>query len=269
MPRSYSLAEAKKNAVEFLKIPVHPVRGAGDVHQYIEDVIRSKKKAIIFNLNIHAMVISFRVRWYRNFIRKAHLVFCDGDGVRWGMKMLALEPPPKMGTTRWVWGFSEFCAAKGFRIYFLGGKPGIAAEAAKRLKDRNPKLRIAGVHDGYFNHRGKENEEVIAEINEARPDILMVCMGMPRQERWILKNMKGLHVHILAKGGAVLDYVTGQLGQVPPWMLRLNLEWLFRVWEEPRRLFWRYAHDIPTFFYFVLMEKIKRKFTSRRSRKRR
>jgi len=267
MPRSYPLAKPEKNPVEFLRVPVHPVGGAEDVHHFIEEVITGKKKAVIFNLNIHAMVISFRSRWYRNFIRKAHLIFCDGDGVRWGMRVLGLPPPPKMGTTRWIWDLAGFCAKKGYRIYFLGGKPGIAAEAARRLKDRHAKLQVAGVHDGYFKHWGQENEAVIAEINAARADVLMVCMGMPLQEKWILKNMRRLDVHILAKGGAVLDYVTGQLGQVPEWMLRLNLEWLFRVWEEPRRLFWRYAHDIPTFFYFVFREKLKRRFTSRRSRK--
>src|SRR3989338_2925223 len=115
--------------------------------------------------------------------------------------------------------------------------------------------------------RGTGKKRLFERINAAHPDILIVCMGMPAQERWILKNMRKLNVHIFAKGGAVLDYVTGHLGQVPEWMLRLHLEWLFRIWEEPRRLFWRYAYDIPVFFFHVLIEMLKRRFTLHRSQK--
>ncbi|MDD5217215.1 MAG: WecB/TagA/CpsF family glycosyltransferase [Candidatus Omnitrophica bacterium] len=258
---SYPIADAKPGAIDFLKVPIHPVRGPEEVHQYICKVIQSGQKAILYNLNIHAFNISFKEPWFLEFIQKTNLVFIDGDGVRWGLKLLGQAPPPKMSTTRWIWQLAEFCAQNGYSLFLLGAKPGTAEAAAKCLQNKFPGLRIAGTQDGYFQKTGDENERVVAKINSVKPDILLTCFGMPAQEKWISENWNKIHAHIFIKGGAVMDYVTGRLGEAPKWILKIQMEWLFRVFEEPYRLLGRYLHDIPCFFYHVLCEKFRGRST--------
>jgi exopolysaccharide biosynthesis WecB/TagA/CpsF family protein len=122
---------------------------------------------------------------------------------------------------------------------------------------RFSKLKIVGIHDGYFPHQGEANEKLVEEINLLRPDILIVALGMPLQEKWLYRNQAKLNVPILLSGGGVLDYTAGRLGRAPSWMIRMKLEWLFRICEEPRRLFWRYAVDIPYFLRKVVFEATK------------
>lgn len=258
MSTSYPLAPSYPDAMDILGLPLHRVAPA-DIHAYIEETIQRKEKALILNLNIHCVALALRHSWLREFLRFSQLVFCDGDGVRWGIRLLGEKPPPKIPFTRWLWDLAAFCERKGFSLYFLGARPGIAQEAAVALRQRFPALKIVGTHHGYFDHTGKANEEVINEINRLKPDLLIVGFGMPLQEQWLCKNWSRIDAHALLPAGAVFDYAAGRLGHVPPWMIRTNLEWLYRVWQEPRRLFGRYVTEIPYFFWHVLRAKLRQR----------
>ncbi len=240
-----------------LGIPFHRM-GSKKIKDAIQQTIESNEKAIFLNLNIHGMVKALEHPWMHNFLRQAHIVFCDGDGVRWGLRILRHKPPPKIPTTRWIWPLCAFAGNHGYRMYFLGGAPGVADAAMARLKQSIPKLQVVGTHHGQFIKDGEENDRILEEINQLKPDILMVCMGMPTQEKWIMDNWQNLDVHVFLKGGAVFDYVSDKLGKAPKWMIRANLEWLFRISEEPGRLLGRYLWDIPFFFVNVLIEKAAR-----------
>ena len=100
---------------------------------------------MILHLNVHCVNLCQKYRWFRDVINKAHLVFCDGDGVRWGARMLGLLAPPKITYDRWIWQLAELAEQNGYRLYFLGGGPGVAAAAAG---DRRaiPNLQVAGTH---------------------------------------------------------------------------------------------------------------------------
>lgn len=253
MDQNFKESAQAEGAETFFGLPVHPVKCAGDVHHFITRVIERGEQAIVYNLNLHAVVLALRDEIFRNFVKHTHLVFCDGDGPRWGLRLMGKVPPPKMATTRWIYELADYCASKRYRLFLLGGRPGVAAEAARILCRNRPGLEIVGTRDGYFDREGEENEEVLRKIRESRPDILMVCLGMPLQEKWIEANWKRVPVHVFLKGGGVFDYVTGRLGKVPAWMIRLQLEWLFRILEEPGRLWRRYAFDIPYFLWRVLL----------------
>lgn len=253
---SYPIAPKKAGAMSLMGLSLHPV-DVPDIHAYIDEVMRLKAQALILNLNIHCAILALRNSWLRNFINEAQLVFCDGDGVRWGAKLLGCPVPPKVAFTRWIWKLAEFAEKRGYRFYFLGAKPGVADEAARRLKEKYPNLKIAGVHHGYFDKRGAENEKVVSEINRLKPDLLVVCFGMPFQEKWIMENWRRMEAHVFLPAGAVFDYMAGHLGTTPEWMIRWHLEWFFRFLEEPRRLFARYFFGIPIFFFFVFLEKIR------------
>ncbi len=244
---TYPSAESHKEFISILGLKLNLV-GVPEVHAYIQKVIQAGEQALVLNSNIHCTCIAQTTPWFRAFLNQAQMVFCDGDGVRWGARLLGYKPPPKIGVTRWLWDLARLSEEKGYSLFLLGAKPGVAEDAGKRLKEKYPRLKIAGVHHGYFQREGAENDAVIEAINRVKPDILVAAFGMPIQEQWFRDYGRKTDVHIFIAGGAVLDYAAGRLGQVPEWMLNLGLEWLFRVLEEPRRLFWRYATEIPFFF---------------------
>jgi N-acetylglucosaminyldiphosphoundecaprenol N-acetyl-beta-D-mannosaminyltransferase len=243
--------------MEIFGLPIHRV-GVEQVHAFIAEVITRNEKAIALNLNVFCMNLAFEHRWLHDFIRSVHLVFCDGDGVRMGLRILGYSPPPKITYNEWLWQLSEFCERKQYSLFFLGGRPGIAEEAAANLKARFPALRIAGIQDGFFNKQGEENNKVVERINAASPDILLVCFGMPHQERWIAENWSDVNAHVFLKGGAALDYAAGRLQKAPAWMIRCHMEWLYRLFQDPVRLFTRYVVGNPRFLLRVLSEKVRR-----------
>ena len=240
--------------MELLGLPIDPV-GVEQVHEFIERTVTGKKKAIALNLNVHCVNLAMKHRWLHEFIRSVPLVFCDGDGVRLGLRLLGYSPPPKVTYNEWLWQLSAFCERKQFRLFLVGGAPGVADEAADKLKQRYPRLQIAGTHHGFFHKQGEESHRVIAQINEASPDVLLVCFGMPSQERWIRDNWNAISAHVFLKGGAALDYASGRLRKAPAWMVRAHLEWLFRLLQEPRRLFARYVFGNPSFLLRVMLQR--------------
>ncbi|MBN1687856.1 MAG: WecB/TagA/CpsF family glycosyltransferase [Candidatus Omnitrophica bacterium] len=243
---------------EILGVPVHKV-GTAEIHNYISQVIDHQEKALVLNVNVNAMNLAIQRSWMSDLFRKAPLVFCDGDGVRWALKWKGYGPPPKVTYARWIWELADWCAGKNYSFYFLGGKPGIAEKARDALREKIPNLQVRGYRDGYFEKEGKENEAVIEEINRLKPDILILGFGMPLQEEWLNQYWEKLDARIFLTGGAVFDYTSGVLKRAPEWMIRMQMEWLYRLLQDPVRLFQRYVFGNPYFFYQVFLEKIGRR----------
>ena len=107
--------------LKIMGLNLHPV-SMEDVHAFIDERVRTRQKALVLNLNIHCVCLALREKWLAEMINRAELVFCDGDGVRWGLKILGQPVPPKITYDRWIWQLSEFAAAKGFSFYFLATK---------------------------------------------------------------------------------------------------------------------------------------------------
>lgn len=114
----------------------------------------------------------------------------------------------------------------------------MAEKAAQNLKKKYPGLALAGVHHGYFDKKGEENQKVIDQINKCSTDVLLVCFGMPLQERWLRDHWREIKAHIFLKGGAAFDYVSGRLKMAPEWMIRLGLEWLYRFFSRAGTAFY-------------------------------
>jgi len=254
---SYRPAERAANAVELLGIRVNDVSATG-VLDYMGSVIRGGRQAVIFHANAFAANLAGRHAGMRQALRDAQMVFCDGDGIRWGCRILGLAVPPKVTYARWLPLAAAWCEEHGHSLYLLGGRPGIAASAAERMRERHPRLRIAGTHHGYFDKAGPQTDAVVAEVNRVRPDVVLVCFGMPVQERWVHDNAPRMAAHVFLTGGAALDYAAGAASLTPPWMIRLELEWLYRLWREPRRLFTRYVLGNPEFLLRVFAERARR-----------
>lgn len=243
--------------INILGVQVHPLT-VDQLHEELAQLIETDAHAEVLHVNVHGMNLSADNPWLRDYLNQAEIVFCDGAGIILGARILGQHIPERITYADWMWQLAEFAAARGYSFYFLGAKPGIAQTAADRMIAHFPELKIAGVRDGYFNKDNghPDNEAVLADINAARPNILIVGMGMPMQERWLLDNWSRIDANIALTGGAVFDYISGDLKRAPTWMTDNGLEWLGRLLIEPRRLWQRYIVGNPVFLARVIRERL-------------
>ena len=219
--------------------------------------IRQRRKTLVLSGNVHSFNLAYENPWLRDFFNQADIVRLDGAGLRLGAKILGVDTPPRMTWADFAWELAALCETHDFSLFFLGARPGVAEKAAQKLLACHPRLRFAGIRDGYFD-KGKgspENTAVIHQINAAQPDILVVGFGMPLQERWLSENWADLNATVTLTGGAVFDYVSGELQRAPKWMTDNGLEWLGRLLIEPRRLWKRYVVGNPLFLWRVLKQR--------------
>jgi N-acetylglucosaminyldiphosphoundecaprenol N-acetyl-beta-D-mannosaminyltransferase len=227
--------------IEVLGVKIHPVT-VDFLFTYIAGMIRSGGKALVANVNTHAINLANELPWFRRFLASADIVFCDGWGVVLGAAVFGCKIPERITYADWIWQLAAFAEKECFSLYFLGARPGVAEEAAEKLSGRFSNLRIAGVHHGYFDKEteSSENQVIIENINRSRPNILLLGFGMPTQEKWLLENWKNIRANIALTGGAVFDYASGRLRRPPRFLTDHGLEWLGRLIIEPHRLWRRY-----------------------------
>jgi N-acetylglucosaminyldiphosphoundecaprenol N-acetyl-beta-D-mannosaminyltransferase len=231
---------------------------------FVTCVISGDKKALVANVNVHAMNIAYELAWFRDFLNSADIVFCDGFGVKWGARLSGQTIAYRYTPPDWLPLLCEKCVQHDFSLFFLGARPGIVEKAASQLKQQYPDLRIVGVHHGYFDKTlgNQENEYVIKKINAVAPDILVVGFGMPLQEQWLGENWGCIQSHVAIPVGAAIDYIAGEVYRAPHWVTDHGLEWLARLLIEPRRLWKRYVIGNPLFLYRVIQQCVKLKKSS-------
>ncbi len=165
-------------------------------------------------------------------INGADLILPDGSGVVLGAKLLHTPLKEKVAGVEFADHLAAWLAEHGKTLYLLGSKPGVGEQAAAKLRERYPALQIVGIADGYF----QSEEAAVAAVNEKKPDVLFVCLGAPKQEQFMQKYQKTLDVRLMAGLGGTLDSIAGTVKRAPRWMIRLNLEWLYRLIKQPSRL---------------------------------
>ncbi len=220
--------------------------------------------AVIGYANAHCLNLAQLDEMYRRSLQAFDLIYADGVGVVWAARLLGACRLHKLTGADWVEEVFGQLAARRCRVFLLAGEPGgaggpgVAAQAASSLARRYPGLVVAGSADGFFAE--KTEAEVLAEIRAAAPDVLFVGMGVPRQEKWIEAHRHELPVKICWAVGALFDYTAGVERRAPRWMLRLGLEWLFRLREDPAGKWQRYLIGNPLFLWRVLASRCRNNF---------
>lgn len=245
--------------VEILGVPVDPLTREQLARQ-LERYVGEQAHALVLHANVHGVNLAQQLPWLRALYRRAEVVFCDGSGIILGARILGHAIPERITYADWIWQLAEFACARGYSLFLLGAARGVAEQAAAQLRRRNPDLRIAGVYYGYFDKTpgSIESEAVIAMINRARPDILLVSFGMPLQERWLSESWDKIDARVALTAGAALDYASGQLQRGPRLLTGNGFEWLARLIIEPRRLWRRYILGNPIFLWRVLLQRLGR-----------
>jgi N-acetylglucosaminyldiphosphoundecaprenol N-acetyl-beta-D-mannosaminyltransferase len=208
----------------------------------------------VMYVNAHVLNQSQDRPELRATLQEADLVYCDGYGVRIAAKALDLPTPHRMTGADWIWTLAALCEQSARSIYLLGSEPGVTREAAGRLKRWYPRLQVAGTHHGFFDIGSPHAERVVEDINERRPDIVLVGMGTPKQEDWVQAYCDRLNTDVLWTVGALFDYVSGRVPRAPGWLSDNGLEWIFRLGVEPQRMWRRYLLGNPMFLGRVLAE---------------
>lgn len=214
-----------------------------DLHKIIAEAVESGRKCLIASQNLHGVYVARVDGQMREFYDRADFVRIDGMPLAVWARLLGypLNRSHRVTWVDWLRPLLKESARHRWRVFYLGSKPGVAEKGAERLRAEIPGVEIATAH-GYFDSRpdSEENRLVIERINTFRPHILMVGMGMPRQEKWILENFESVAANVFLPCGACIDYFAGVIPTPPRWMGRLGLEWLARLVSEPRRLWRRY-----------------------------
>jgi N-acetylglucosaminyldiphosphoundecaprenol N-acetyl-beta-D-mannosaminyltransferase len=224
--------------LNLLGVTVDPITIA-ELHKCIAKAIARGERWIIANHNLRSVYLYHRDPKMRAFFTKAQVIHIDGMPLVYWARVLGYPVTKQHRVTYvdWVHPLMATAAAEGWRVFYLGGKPGVAARAAEKLRQQYPGLVLETRH-GYFTP--EENDAVLEEIARFQPHVLMVGMGMPRQEHWVLDNLERISANAILTAGACFDYVAGVIPTPPRWMGRMGLEWLYRLWSEPRRLARRY-----------------------------
>ncbi|BFH76249.1 WecB/TagA/CpsF family glycosyltransferase [Thermus thermophilus] len=241
-----------------LGVEVDPV-GIDELHRAIGRAVAEGKRIVIANHNLHSVYLFHKDPKMRAFFARADLIHIDGMPlVYWGRLMgKPIDIEHRVTYVDWVRPLMAEAVRHGWRVYYLGGKPGVAERAASQLRAEFPGLFLQ-THHGYFDMAGEENEEVLRRINAYRPHVLMVGMGMPRQEHWVLDNLERLETNAVLTAGACFDYVAEAIPTPPRWMGRVGLEWLYRLFSEPKRLWRRYLVE-PWYLVPYAVEDLRRR----------
>lgn len=187
----------------------------------------------------------------REIVCQADLVLPDGAGVVLGAKILGTPLKQKVAGIDFGHGLMNRLKDTDKTFYFLGSKPGVAELAAQKMQEKYPGLKICGTADGYF----QDEDAVVAAVNEKKPDVLFVCLGAPKQERFMAKHKDALQAQLMVGLGGSLDGFAGIAKRAPKWMIRLNLEWFYRLIREPKRL--GRMMRLPKFLWRVLLRRMK------------
>ncbi len=236
--------------VSISKIPINKLDSNRAVKK-LEHFIQSKETdKIVLTIDTPSLMRAKSNSEIKKIYQHADLVTPDGIGVVWACRFLGQPLPERVTGIDMIYKLCAIAASKGYSLFLLGSRSGVARRAKIRLEEKFPGLTVAGTHPGYF----KRNEKVIQTIKSANPDILLVGMGFPKQERWIYENIDKIGASFAMGVGGSFDVISGKLPRAPQMVQNLGLEWFYRLLLEPRRL--GRSSYIPLFMVNILLIKL-------------
>ncbi|GJG89208.1 N-acetylmannosaminyltransferase [Gemmatimonadetes bacterium T265] len=225
----------------------------GDALHALDVLVARGEGGAVFTPNVDHVVMAERDEAFRAAYAGASLSLADGAPVVWASHVLRPRVPEKLSGSDMLLPIARLAASRGWRVYLLGGGPGSVAEAARRLRDEHG-VHVVGTDDARIASEPDPalDAPVVARLRAARPDLVFVALGAPKQELFIARSLAGMGPVVAVGVGASLDFLAGTLRRSPAWMSRAGLEWLYRLGQEPRRLWRRYLIQDPKFVLVVL-----------------
>jgi N-acetylglucosaminyldiphosphoundecaprenol N-acetyl-beta-D-mannosaminyltransferase len=219
----------------------------------MEEFIKSRKPHLVVTADASGVVMAQTDPELHRIMNSADLVTPDSTGILWAAKQLGYSLPQRVSGVDIVDLLCGRAAAGGYSVFLLGSAPGVVDAAAGELKRRYPGLNIAGCHHGYF--KPEESNSIAQMVRDAKPDILFVAFGIPRQEKWITRYKREMNVPVSIGVGGTFDVISGNVKRAPVWMQRRGLEWLHRLIMNPRK--YKKCLTLPVFM--AMVKKAKRR----------
>ncbi len=227
----------------------------GETLEKATELLKSEGASAIFTPNPEIVMMAKEDREMRDILNGADICTADGIGVVYGSKILGDAVPERVPGFDLACALLEKISKTGEGVFLFGAKPGVAEVAKQNLEEKHPGIVVSGTHDGYF--KPEEEEGIVEEINASGAKLLLVCLGAPKQEKWIAKYQSTLKVNLCMGVGGTLDVLAGIAKRAPEVFIKLNLEWAYRILKNPSRI-GRFA-ALPQFALEVLKEKYKKK----------
>ncbi len=219
----------------------------------IWNFLETDKTHMVFTPNSEIIMLAKKDSEMNAVLSSGDLVVADGIGVVYASKILGNPIKERVAGFDIAKSIVAGLPSRGYSLYLLGGKPGVAEEAKETLQKEYPGIKIVGTQDGYYSI--DKESTIINKINYAKPDILFVCLGMARQEKWIYQNKDRILAKVCLGVGGTLDVFAGKTKRAPDFFCKWGLEWFYRLLKEP----WRFIRmtALPKFAFAVLFSKIK------------
>jgi N-acetylglucosaminyldiphosphoundecaprenol N-acetyl-beta-D-mannosaminyltransferase len=232
-----------------------------DVVAQMERWIRNRDGSrSIAATSMHGIVEAQRDATFKETLHSTDLVVPDGMPLVWLGRRAGYDLPRRVYGPDLMLAFCQQTAGRGYRHFLYGGEPGVPERLAESLKRRFPPTEICGTFSPPFRSLTEgEDERIVRMISRAAPDVLWVGLGTPKQERWMHAHRDTLNVPVVVSVGAAFDFLSGRRNQAPSWVREHGLEWLFRLVQEPRRLWRRYLVDGMRFLAYLALDSLKLK----------
>jgi N-acetylglucosaminyldiphosphoundecaprenol N-acetyl-beta-D-mannosaminyltransferase len=227
-----------------------------DALQSLEHYIKTKTKNYICVCPNHTIMESQKDKKLLDIVNSANMATPDGVSVVWACKLLGYTKIEQVCGTELMLAFSALSAEKGYTQFYYGGADGVSEKLVEVMCQKFPGLKVVGTHSPPFRQLTEaEDKAVIDMINRVNPDVVWVGLGMPKQELWMGEHFGRINAPIMIGVGAAFDFLSGRKERAPKWMQHAGLEWLFRLVQEPNRL-WRRNLYHPIFLYKVFLQRI-------------
>jgi N-acetylglucosaminyldiphosphoundecaprenol N-acetyl-beta-D-mannosaminyltransferase len=238
--------------IAILGVPFDNVSTAETIDA-IDRMVASRQPHYLVTANVDFLVQAQEDVELRRILFDSHLVLCDGTPLVWASRLLGNPLLERVAGADLVPLLLRVAAEKGYRIFFLGATEESCTQAVQRLRKLHPSLVIADHYSPPFNKLLEmDHDEIKRRILVAKPDLLFVSFGCPKQEKWIAMHYRSLGVPVSAGVGATIDFLAGTVKRAPVWMQRVGMEWTYRLAQEPRRLFKRYFKDLWVFGWKIV-----------------
>lgn len=233
--------------IDILGIPFHAVTQE-ETLDILQSFLHEPRNHVIVTPNPEGVMQARRNPDFAAALKTADLSLADGTGIVMAARFTRQKIPGRVRGVDTTFALFERLSndEKHFTAYFLGGKPGVAEKAATNMQTRFPGVKVVGYHHGFF----EDDIDIINEINELSPDVLLVCTGMPRAELWATKN-RDINARVTMCVGGTLDIIAGEVALAPAFLRKLGLEWLYRLAKQPSRF--KRMLDIPRFVWAVVV----------------
>ena len=205
-----------------------------EVADKIFNMLGEDRQHWIFTPNSEIIMLAYKDKDFCDILNKADLLTADGIGVVYASRILGQPIKERAAGYDIACSFIEKIAKSGHRLFLFGGKPGVAETAKENLIKKYPSLNIVGTRNGYF--KPEEEAEIVREINDAKPDVVFVCLGAPMQEKWIARNSDKTNVKVFMGIGGSLDVFAGTAERAPDIWCKMGLEWFYRLMKQPSRI---------------------------------